>query len=191
MRRNARVSALMMLLLAALLSGCGRVDNSFVTKKYAEMTGFSASVKIELNHGDSVTFYTLDYAWAKGEGHTLTVVKPDTMAGLEAKIDEGKTEVLYQGKIFIPKSLEGTGASPIKLLPDILTSWACGVVEGEAREELNGVECAVLDIYYKTDGDEFLSRTWFALESGLPVMTETFFGKTRVMVCRFENPEVT
>jgi outer membrane lipoprotein-sorting protein len=158
---------------------------------YKNLISYSVTVSAELNHGDYVTDYTLGHTYAPDNGHIITVIEPLSLAGLVTKISAGCTEITYAGNIFAPQSLDGTGVTPVKLLPDMLEAWAGGVPGSSYFDSVDGREYIVQSFYSNIDGDEFMYRTWFDTETLYPMRNETFYGGECVMVLEFQNVEIT
>lgn len=192
MRKILLVTACVLMIISAACSDNGADEYSEgIYEQYKNAAGFSAQIRTELNHGDYVTDYILAYAYTALDGHTITVLDPVSLSGLTVKINRGCTEITYAGSIFAPQNLDATGVTPIKLIPDMLESWAGGVPGMSYLEKLDGIEYIVQSFYSGIDGGEFMHRTWFDIQTLYPKRSETFYAGTCVMVLEFENAELT
>jgi outer membrane lipoprotein-sorting protein len=158
---------------------------------YKNLKSYGAKVSATLNHGEYVTDYKLEHSFKPEEGHIIKVLEPMTLAGLVTKVSRGCVEITYEGNIFTPQTLEGTGVTPIKLLPDMLEAWAGGIPGTSYFDKVDGREYIVQSFYSNIDGEEFLHRTWFDIEKLYPARDETFFNNKCVIVLEFESIEIT
>ena len=77
-----------MLLLAALLCGCGTDENSGedVRAHYENISGFSAHVKILSETDDFTMAFELDYAYNKEDVDVFTITAPESVSGVSGRI---------------------------------------------------------------------------------------------------------
>jgi outer membrane lipoprotein-sorting protein len=185
------ICALMITLAAGCSGGEAEKYTADIYSFYKNMISYGATLEVTMNHGDYVTNYTLEHAYTPESGHVITVVEPLSLAGLVTKISSGSTEIIYAGSLFAPQSLEGTGVTPIKLLPNMLEAWAGGVPGSSYFESIDGTEYVVQSFYANVDGDEFMYRTWFDTDSLQPKRNETFYGGKCVMTLEFTAIEIS
>ncbi len=168
------------LTLTMILSACSGGRAAALAEEtaafYAGLTRFSAEAEVTLDHGDSVSVYTLTHEYAGGV-HTLTVTSPPGLAGLVFTADGDSLELRFAGAVFAPRSLEGTGATPMKLLPDALRALGGGLFDGVTLSD----GCLTLNAWSRTDGDEFAHRIALDPETRLPLSDEIFLRGRMVM----------
>lgn len=134
MRR--RLCALMMIL--PLLAGCsgGEQDGGTsaeelalnIRTEYLAMTACAATVDMTADYGQRVYEYTLNIAWQKGGETVLTVVKPENIAGITARIENGSTLLEYDGASLETGMLSAQGLSPMEAVPAILNYIFSGYI---------------------------------------------------------------
>lgn len=77
-----------LLLLTALLCGCGTDENSGedVRAHYENISGFSAHVKILSETDDFTMAFELDYAYNKEDVDVFTITAPESVSGVSGRI---------------------------------------------------------------------------------------------------------
>lgn len=185
------ICALMIIFAAGCSGGEAEKYTDDIYSFYKNLISYDATMSVEMNHGDYVTDYTLEHTYTPDGGHIITVVEPLSLAGLVTKINAGCTEITYAGSLFAPQSLDGTGVTPIKLLPEMLEAWAGGVPGNSYLDSIDGTEYVVQSFYANVDGDEFMYRTWFDTGSLNPKRNETFYAGKCVMTIEFTNIEIS
>lgn len=119
MRRS--VCALMISL--ALLSGCGNKPAAademalHIRTEYMAMTQCHAIVRILADYGERVYEYTLDAVWRKDGETVLTILEPEMIAGITARVQKGSSVLLYDGASLEIGELSLDGFSPIEAVP--------------------------------------------------------------------------
>lgn len=134
MRRS--VCALMMTLV--LLSGCSRGEQGAncsaeelalnIRTEYLAMSACSASVDVTADYGQRVYEYSIDISWEKNGETRLVITAPEELAGVTARIREGKSYLEFDGVSLETGVLSGTGLSPVEAVPAILDSIASGYI---------------------------------------------------------------
>ena len=126
MRR--RICALMMTL--PLLAGCSGGEQGggnsadelalSIRTEYLAMTSCAATVEMTADYGQRVYEYTLTVSWQKGGETLLTVVKPENIAGITARIQNGSALLEYENASLETGLLSAEGLSPMEAVPAIL-----------------------------------------------------------------------
>lgn len=143
-----RICALMMTL--PLLAGCSggeQVGNSAdelalsIRTEYLAMTACAATVDMTADYGQRVYEYTLTVSWQKGGETLLTVVAPENIAGITARIQDGSALLEYDGASLETGLLSAEGLSPMEAVPAILDYIFSGYIAecdfetvGESRQ---------------------------------------------------------
>ena len=146
--------------LMTLFSACGenasqRAEEAAVF--YSECKAFESVAEITMDHGDYVTEYVLSHSYAENT-HTVSVVEPLSLSGLSMTFDGETAELRFKDALFIPPSLHGTKATPLKLLPDMLESLMRGTYEAPCAIEYNGEKCVSFGMWNTVDGEEIMYR---------------------------------
>ena len=128
----------LMIILPLLLAGCGGGEQEGGTSadelalqirtEYLAMTACAATVDITADYGQRVYEYTLTVSWQK-EGETvLTVVAPENIAGITARIQEGSAILEYDGASLETGLLSAEGLSPMEAVPAIIDYILAGFI---------------------------------------------------------------
>ena len=125
---------LLPLLLAVLLTGCAAKERTLSQKALDLRTGlmeaggctFTAAVTADL--GGRVYPFTLDCAVDLQGETTLTVVEPEWMAGVTARMTDEEAVLEYDGAGMTLGTLNGDGLSPIAAIPEMLDQVAQGYI---------------------------------------------------------------
>lgn len=183
-RLTAAVFTLMM-----LLSACGEDPLQTARRArelYAGLTDFSSTVRVTMDHGDYLTDYVLTHSFSQNT-HTLTVEEPLSLSGLTVTADGNDLSLSFDGAIFLPQGLRGTGVSPVKLIPDVLKALSSGnyeavcAVNGEDRELIS------LCAWSTVDGEELMHRITLDSESLCPVSVRVFRNGSSVLWAEFSD----
>jgi len=123
-----RLCALMMTL--TLLTGCGgageRGGNSAeelalsIRTEYLAMTACAATVDITADYGQRVYEYTLSVDWQKNGETVLTVLEPENIKGITARMESGSARLEFDGASLETGMLSAEGLSPMEAVPAIL-----------------------------------------------------------------------
>lgn len=168
MRKVLSLFALMILLLP--LNGCfggegqKALDTALTIRgEYLSMPDFSTRVLLQADYGQRVYDYTVDLS-VTGEEMTLTVIEPELIAGISARIKADSLFLEYEELCLETGPLDESGLTPITSLPamfravreDYLTSY-CFDEDGSLR-----VSCGDPDLTLGT-GIEY--TLWFHPET--------------------------
>ena len=128
--------ALMMTLI--LLTGCSRGGQETgcsaeelalrIRAEYLAMTACNAAVDVTADYGQRVYEYSMDISWQKDGETRLTITAPENVAGITARIKDGKSFLEYDGVSLETGALSGTGLSPIEVVPAALNYILSGYI---------------------------------------------------------------
>lgn len=190
MKKRAAVTLFTLMM---LLSACGENTAQHadrVSAFYGSLSSYSSVASVTLDHGDYLTDYVLIHRYSENT-HTVTVKEPLSMAGLTMTADGESLELSFGDAVFLPQSLDGTGATPVKLLPDMLASLSTGNYEAICLFTEEGRQLLSLSVWSEVDGDEFMHRITLDTETLLPVSAEVFFDGRSVMTAKFSESAAT
>lgn len=167
------------LMMTLLLAGCGggsgeeRPENlaALIRGEYLSLTGWTASLDVNVDYGERVYDFVLDASWKK-EGETvLTVVEPELIAGITARIGPEGAYLEYDGASLSTGALSGEGMTPLEAVPFLMGQLLEGYMarcsyetEGERRllkvfcrdpdgQEGTGSECS---LYFDPDSHDLV-----------------------------------
>lgn len=192
-----RLCALMMIV--PLLTGCGAGKQGkdisaeelalTIRGEYLAMTACSATVDVTADHGQRVYEYTLSVEWQKGGETVLTVLKPDSIAGVTARIRDGAGYLEYDGASLETGAVTSDGLSPIEAVPVVLENILSGYIGECAFETVDGQQllwfCCREPETAAGTGTE--SAFWFEPQSHTLVRAEIYSDGYAVMQCAFTD----
>ena len=186
--RQVKTLALMIalsLLLCSCTKGGMNADRMAekIRSEFLHAGSITMTVDVTADYGDNVYDYRLRFEGGTKDG-ALTVLSPDTIAGLTARFEDGGLTLVYDGASLDTGRLDSSGLSPIDSLPAMLGQWCDGYIAQSTFETMDGVSCAAVT-YDVSDSVEL--RTWFDSETYLPVRAEFSTGGTVVIFCSFDD----
>ena len=136
------------LMMTLLLTGCGKPKDDTpedlaaqIRAEYLSLRGWSVTVNLSANYGEQVFDFTVDSSWRRDGDTVLTVIKPDLVAGITARIRDGETVLEYDGAGISIGMLDLSGLTPVSASPTFMTCITTGYMarcswlgEGESRE---------------------------------------------------------
>ncbi|MCD8005272.1 MAG: hypothetical protein LUE91_06415 [Oscillospiraceae bacterium] len=135
-----------------LLAGCGGSGTAGVSKaeeaalsaraEYLAITSCAATVDMVADYGERVYTYRASVSWEQGGAMVLTVLEPENIAGLTARLEDGESYLDYDGASLETGELSGTGLTPLEAVPAVLEALRSGYMaqcdfeSGEDGEQL-------------------------------------------------------
>lgn len=191
------ICALMMTLV--LLTGCSGGERGtrtsadelalLIRTEYLAMTACSATIDVTADYGQRVYEYTISMSWKKDGDTLLTVIAPETIAGVTARLQNGTGYLEFEGASLETGAIFTDGLSPIEAAPAILNYILSGFI----------AECD-----FETVGDRqqlwFCCRDpqaspgtgteaafWFDVESHTVLKAEVYSEGYTVIQCNFTD----
>ena len=147
----------------------------------AEKLGLTASVTAD--YGDRVYDFTFSYSGNADNGE-IEIISPESIAGLKAKVSVSGGTLEYDGAVLDTGAVTEDGLSPAEALPVLISQWQTGYISGCNYEKLGEANTLAVT----TDITETVrQRTWFEIETYLPIRSELSDGGETVITCEFEN----
>lgn len=137
-----------LLLCCLLLTGCARRGDE---KRFAafsdalaakEALSFTAEVRAE--YADRTLDFTLRYE-KDAAGETVTLLRPERIAGIKAHLAPGETALEYEGLILETGPLDPYGLTPMNALPKLVQALAGGHLDSHWTEDGAPVYKLILD----------------------------------------------
>ena len=131
-----RVCLPLLAIVCLLLTGCAGRE---VEKAYAgfservnaaQSLTFTANVRAEYEH--KTAKFTLSYT-EDDSGGAVTVLAPELIAGVTARVEPGSTVLQYDGVVLDTGSLDSLGLSPMSSLPVLVQAMKSGHLTPTAR----------------------------------------------------------
>ena len=136
------------LMMTLLLCGCGSNNTdspenlaALIRAEYLNVSGWNATAELSADYGEQVFDFTVNAAWERDGDTVITVVQPDLIAGITARIRDGETILEYDGMGLSLGMLDLSGITPVSSLPALMDCITTGYMaqcswlgEGEGRE---------------------------------------------------------
>ena len=167
------------LCLCLLMSGCGgqefaKARDSLARRlDEAECLSFTANIRAEYEH--KTARFTLSY-YEDAQGGRVTVLAPQLIAGVTARIEPGSTSLEYDGVCLGTGELDDFGLSPMSALPMLVQALR----EGGMNTGWSESGFTVLELQ---SCDELVCTVWFDGETMTPRQAELASdGRVKVFV---------
>lgn len=192
MRRTLSCVLMMTLLLTACTAGGGGEESpenlaARIRAEYLGLAGWSSRLAVHVDYGERVYDFTLDARWEK-EGETvLTVLEPELIAGLTARVDKDGGYLEYDGMSLSTGPLGAGGMDVLEAVPFLMGQLTAGYMarcafetQGETRllrvfcrdpelAEGTGTECA---LYFDPDSHDLVRAELY--QDGFAALTADF-----------------
>ena len=199
MRKLMSCVLMMTLLLSGCKAGGGGEENpenlaALIRGEYLNLTAWTSTVSVTADYGQRVYDFVLDVSWEKDGETVLTVVEPELIAGITARLKEDGAYLEYDGASLSTGPLTGEGMTPLEAVPFLMGQLTSGymarcvyenwdgsqVLKVECRDpegaEGAGSECA---LYFDPDTHDLL-RAELSYD-GAVVLTAEFTDFTKEM----------
>ena len=157
----------LLILLPLLLCGCG--DRAAV-RRFEAFSGdlaaketLSYTAKLRAEYPDRSVEFTLAYQ-KDAEGEEVTVLAPERIAGIRARVQPDSSALVYEGLILDLGPLDAYGLTPMSALPRLTDILLHGAVDSHWEEDGLRVYRLILD-------DHLSATVWFG-EGMIPVRAE-------------------
>ena len=122
------------LVCAVLLTGCHKEDAGaqqqgvLLRGQYQAMTGWQGTFQVTAHLGQQVYDFVLEGSWTQDGETVLTVMDPEWMAGVTARMTQEESVLEYDGAGMTLGTLNGDGLSPIAAIPTMLDEVSQGYI---------------------------------------------------------------
>lgn len=176
-----------LLICCLLLSACASRSAEARYQGFAQSVEEADALSLEAGIRAEYEDRTLEFRLRcerDGEGCTVSVLAPETMAGIRARLTEGSSTLAYESLVIDTGDLDAYGLSPVNALPLLLGTMAGGHLEScwtEAGQEA-----------FQLIADDHLSATvYFEPETMTPQEAELFSDGHLRVACQIESWELS
>ena len=193
MRRSIGMCVLMMTL---LLSACGGAGESAslqeqalaIRSRYLAAAGCTAKLDVTADYGQRVYTYTVAVTAAQEETD-LTVLAPQEVAGVTARLTAGGSRLEYDGAVVETGPLTADGLTPLSAIPALMEAARSGFIDNCTRELLG--EQQTLRILCRDPalpaGQGQETTLWLDPDTGALLRGELSSDGQRVILCVFSE----
>ena len=178
-----RALCFLLLLNCLLLTGCGKKadEQRFLafSESLSARDSFSFTAELRAEYADRTLEFTLDYE-KDAEGQTVSVRKPERIAGIRAHLSPGSETLEYEGLILDTGPLDPYGLTPMNALPKLVETLCGGQLESHWEESGAFVCHLVLD-------DHLSASVWFEPQSMTPSYAELQSDDTVHLFCTIRD----
>lgn len=169
------------LFLCLLLSACGNPAlaryESF-SQELSQRETLSFIAQLTASYPDRTARFTLRYALEDGV-QRVTVLAPERISGISARLEPGKTSLEYDGLILDVGDLDDYGLSPMSALPLLVDALRHGHADAFWTEDGKDAVELLID-------DHTRAQVWFDPE-GLPCYAELVSDGLVTVSCHIKN----
>ena len=189
--RKLIASALMTAFCIVLLTSCSAGKHFSETVReiqndYNSADKISGAMSLSANYGEKVYDYRISFDLSENGG-TLEILEPEEISGVIATVSDGGATLSFDGAEVYSGEILPDGLSPLSAIPVITNAWRTGLVIESVKESIDGTGCA--SITFRISDDVSL-RTWFEIETHLPLYAELVYNGYSVITCSFDNVRV-
>lgn len=146
---RARLLCTPMILLFLVVASCGTLGNTDndqlalkIRGEYLAAQMCQGTMSVTADYGQRVYNYKMTFQWEPRGDLILTVTEPENLAGITARVSQGKSMLEYDGVRLETGSLAQNVASPIDGFPLLLTDIREGYI-AECGAEMLGQQQAL------------------------------------------------
>ena len=172
MRRMVACALMITLLLSGCSSNTAGKDFEDFRKTLASMSSLSFDAKVSSLAGDEVFTCVLRYEWlADSDLAQVTVLEPESVKGIKAKMSEGKWQLGYDTVLLSSPDLERQSLAPITAPRNLVKAWFEAPLLAAGYEQYNGQNLVRATLSGEDDG-QTVYELWFLRETFLPIKAE-------------------
>ena len=153
---------------------------------YSQSSRISGTTAITANYGEKVYDYRIAFDLSS-DGGTLEILEPEEISGVTAVVGRDGVTLSFDGAEVYSGEILPDGVSPVSAVPVMAGIWRTGLIIESVRESRNGTDCA--SVTFRVS-DDVSFRTWFELETHLPLYAELIYNGYSAVTCSFDNVRV-
>lgn len=137
--------------------------------------GCTFQAEVEADFGENVERFTLECDAAAGGAVDLTVLSPETLAGITATVSEAGGKITYDGMAMDFGLLANGNVIPAAAPALAVRCWTSEYIASVGEEE------GLCRVTYEKDYDEkkLIVDTWY--ENGIPICAEVCYNNQRIL----------
>ncbi len=164
-----------------------------VRSAYLSMTACEATLNLTADYGERIYEYKLSMDYVRNGETRLTILEPENVAGISARVTTEGTTLEYDGMTLETGPMDAEGLSPISAIPVLLDTIIQGYIAETSLEpwgdaELLRVVCRDPDVPVGTGREIIL---WFNPQGATLLQGEILSDGHRVILCSVESFSMT
>jgi len=188
--RRKLLCALMILCVTALC-GCSNGENrgreAFEEFREEYVAGDFEQLSADITSVSGGSAFDCRVKFLKsGEEESVTVILPEEISGITARVDEKGTTVEYEGVILDAGGSEESGLTPVSAMFAISRAWQEGVFQEASSTQFDDAECwQITFMPYDTDAGSVVQTLVLSKENSRPLFAEIFCGGERMITVEY------
>lgn len=194
---------LLPILLTALLASCAQTgtvpgtgqeltaeeEARQVRTEFLAASSCTGTAEVTADYGQRVYEFGLDFSWVLDGETVLTLTAPEDLAGLTARITQGRSRLEFDGISLDTGVLTGEGLTPLELVPTLMEWVRTGFMAQCAYEDLG--ETPALRVQFRDPDMQAGTGTectaWFARTGHALLRAELFWNGELALSGNFSN----
>ena len=181
-----RLIAMFLTTILLFLGACDREEEHLSTAidfraRLVQAGGCSFEAEILADFGDTAQSFRLACDTDAQGKIQLTILEPETLAGITATVSEGGGRLNYEGLSVMLGSLADNTLAPAAAPGLILESWLSGYILWAGENE------GIYQVTYQQELDGVLFQIDTFLKNNLPISAEVCYNNYRVLEMKIEE----
>lgn len=155
-----------------------------ICEYYSAANAMTMQVVLTADFQDQVSEYKIKYIHNKQSNDSIEIIEPEDVSGVKISVQQGKTEVLFDGVHLETGNLNDRGLTPLNSIPRLIDKWSNGIVTESCMETKDGLD--VIMVVHEDEDENLEYRTWFNASDYTPVCSEIYSDGRAVIYCEYE-----
>lgn len=187
------------LMMTLLLTACGAGGSAEespealaaeIRGEYLNLKAWSSQLEFHADYGERVYDFTVDASWRKDGETVLTIIEPELIAGITARLSQDGVYLEYDGASLSTGPITATGMNPLDAVPWLMEQMSEGFM-AQCTFETAEDETQMLKVLFRdpegTEGMGTEGALYFDPETRVPLYTEVYEDGFTVLTVRFQN----
>lgn len=177
------------LCLCLFLTGCAsEAAPTNLLDTYTHTTGATMEANVICSGDNLISEFTLQCQYQAQGQSVVTVLAPDTMAGVQGILTAGEWVLEYNDMVFNVGTLSSQAISPLACLPLLMEGLSQGWVLEENTEVYQDIDCLRVTLDYADQAlGSVVVTAWLSQDDGTPVGAEVTVDNARILQVLFTS----
>ena len=159
-----------------------RVDK--ICEYYRSANAMTMQVVLSADFQDQISEYKVKYIHDKQKNDSIEIIEPEEVSDVKISVQQGKTEVVFDGARLETGNLNDRGLTPLNTIPRLIHQWSNGIVTESCLENRDGLD--VILVVHEDERENLEYRTWFNASDYTPVYSEIYSEGKAAIYCEYE-----